>query len=54
MATEPPATARSAETERAVREAIAYGDAHPDSGRVFTSVEELRAAAEAEAQDGGG
>lgn len=39
---------RAAETERAVRDAIAYADAHPDSGRRFTSVEEMRAAVEAE------
>ena len=43
---------RAAETERAVRDAIAYADAHPKSGRRFTSVEEMRAAVEAEL-DGG-
>lgn len=39
---------RAAETERAIREAIAYDDAHPESGRRFTSIEEMREALEAE------
>lgn len=39
---------RAAETERAVRDAIAYADTHPGSGHRFTSVEEMRAAVEAE------
>jgi prevent-host-death family protein len=39
---------RAAETERAVKDAITYADAHPDSGRRFTSVEEMRVAVEAE------
>jgi len=44
---------QAAEDERAVRAAIARADAHPGSGRVFTSVEEMQRAAEAARTVGG-
>lgn len=39
---------QAAEDERAIRDAIAHADAHPESGRRFTSAEEMRREADAD------
>lgn len=39
---------QAAEDERAIRDAIAHADAHPESGRRFTSAGEMRREADAD------